>query len=536
MSDRAADVVNVKDFGAVGDGVTDDTVAIQRCVDYFSESTRLPSGDFPGHGGTVEFPPGNYLTNSQITVRRTGITFKGAGNMASVISVNHAGIGIYVEPYYQDVFYNQLQYGRFWLNDIRVSATGAGIDAATGVYLHGVHECTWERSAFAFVKYGVQMQGCHMMRFHNLYAVQNPGLNYAITAVADAEGVNEIVVDGATLIVSSLDLSNITNCYVKHIDVEPASTSILAGDGNCFSDLRLERLNQFSPMAYLTIGSDCRITRCAVNFAGPTIPADPAHPIYQVNGNDNYIELLSVYVSQNLVTFGSGAKRNTIIQKGRWDDDVNTGSPSTYDSQRLDISIADNPQRIVYDDTVLRAEVIGPDVIGFGSFKNLLPSTRTISSSGSWTLSPGSKSSATLGTHTPANRTQAGDFVYFATTTTSWHYFYPTAGIVIPADGTYTLSCVCFIPSSGGVESVGINLDPKTIVVQDTVAGVWKYIRTKAKFTAGQTVYPKFQFYAASGKVCYMGEMYFGAGEVGCYVPTTSSTPVEMAFPTQPAP
>lgn len=52
LTDRFADVVNVKDFGAVGDGVTDDTAAIQAAVNT---------------NKTVYFPEGTYKTNTTIT-------------------------------------------------------------------------------------------------------------------------------------------------------------------------------------------------------------------------------------------------------------------------------------------------------------------------------------------------------------------------------------------------------------------------------------------------------------------------------------
>jgi hypothetical protein len=55
---------NVRDFGAAGDGKTDDTGAIQKAI-----------GSLPPEGGTVLFPPGHYLTATIHGKNR--VTFKG---------------------------------------------------------------------------------------------------------------------------------------------------------------------------------------------------------------------------------------------------------------------------------------------------------------------------------------------------------------------------------------------------------------------------------------------------------------------------
>ena len=52
---------NVKDFGAVGDGVTSDTVAIQRAIDA---------------GGEVIFPPGVYKSGTLYLRSHTGLRFR----------------------------------------------------------------------------------------------------------------------------------------------------------------------------------------------------------------------------------------------------------------------------------------------------------------------------------------------------------------------------------------------------------------------------------------------------------------------------
>lgn len=74
-------VLNVKDFGAKGDGVTDDATAIQNAI-----QTAYADG-----GGIVFFPQGLYMTGTTIvmpmnpTTRRCDVTLKGSGPTATTI-------------------------------------------------------------------------------------------------------------------------------------------------------------------------------------------------------------------------------------------------------------------------------------------------------------------------------------------------------------------------------------------------------------------------------------------------------------------
>jgi len=63
------DHVSVKDFGAVGDGTTDDTVAIQAASDRIKARA----------GGWVYFPVGTYKITSGLTVDTVGVCWRGAG-------------------------------------------------------------------------------------------------------------------------------------------------------------------------------------------------------------------------------------------------------------------------------------------------------------------------------------------------------------------------------------------------------------------------------------------------------------------------
>jgi hypothetical protein len=84
VQSKLRDTVSVKDFGAVGDGVADDTAAIQAALDSVVKDSGAFDLQFDSRGGTVNIPAGRYLVSSTLTIN-PGTCLIGDGPNISVI-------------------------------------------------------------------------------------------------------------------------------------------------------------------------------------------------------------------------------------------------------------------------------------------------------------------------------------------------------------------------------------------------------------------------------------------------------------------
>jgi Pectate lyase superfamily protein len=73
---------SVKDFGAVGDGVADDTAAIQKAL---NEGRSDPAQDYYGRPSALYFPAGTYLVSDTLHWVGCCMTLQGAGSSTSII-------------------------------------------------------------------------------------------------------------------------------------------------------------------------------------------------------------------------------------------------------------------------------------------------------------------------------------------------------------------------------------------------------------------------------------------------------------------
>jgi hypothetical protein len=119
VQDKLRETVSVKDFGAVGDGVTDDATAFQNAV-----------SALPAQGGQLYIPAGTYLLNSTLNITNKTVTIIGSGQKVTELQFGSSVVnGIVFDGGAQ----SSLLYNIFVLKSLRITTnnTSGGGTAVT---------------------------------------------------------------------------------------------------------------------------------------------------------------------------------------------------------------------------------------------------------------------------------------------------------------------------------------------------------------------------------------------------------------------
>ena len=190
VTNKLQESVSVKDFGAVGDGSTDNTVAIQNAINYVSSV-----------GGTLTFPTGVFLCSSTL-IFKNNVNYIGsgidlAGIKGTVIKYTGASDAIQINNPI-----NSSTSANIYISDIHVYCTTQTAGKASIADV-GSSYLTIERVATYGNQYGVILDQSEIVRLQNCYIIAPAGgvgvwlVNGAgHTVGANLFYTNQITIDG----------------------------------------------------------------------------------------------------------------------------------------------------------------------------------------------------------------------------------------------------------------------------------------------------------------------------------------------------
>ena len=382
---KLRETVSVKDFGAVGDGVTDDTAAIQAAID-----------SLPINGGMVSIPPGNYIISSTIELR-SGVYFMGmagrdgaritANNITAINSVNAQQVrianlrlysnrtpdtwgiyvennprGIYIENVYADGFGDQLQGGGFRVWNESWGSRLIGLAA--------------ERCG-----YGISINaGASVIVGAGLRQLSGPGLfieggnGYHISGgviektrdsdgAAAGTGYSIIVQNGKRIVISGVYTEQSRDGLVK-LD----STNGVCIQG-CFIDGVANAALDFG-ILYFTNSSNCVVEGNSIRGLDSTLGTGKAVIYFDATSNSN------VVMGNQLESDGNvGAGNSTVIDLGSNNVYINNTGPTLATENLNGITARNQPVRAQSFDARLDQADVGPKLILQNAYNNAATNT-----------------------------------------------------------------------------------------------------------------------------------------------------------------
>lgn len=536
VASRLSDVVSVKDFGAKGDGVTDDSAAIQAAHDAFSGND----------GGTIYFPRGRYRVDSTINITKAGVRLRGVSQRASMIISRVAGTTINVKVLYNGTSNTDAAYCKFGIDNLAIGASYYGDATVTGVglMLQNVFADTFTNVYMFGFKKHIVFNGVHMMKFLGIHfqsAVQDhpdlPGFKTVIhnrpLAISGTSVLNDAFenggvgnsFDGGWFENVAIDTTYLGNTVFTNIDFEPASDSMIIGDQNIFENNRFERFGIYAPAEYpyfpwfIVNGNENRFRNNQYNVTGAVL--DTTNPVYLVNGAKNNIELPEEFFSTyGLAVLGAASFANTIYANTTFADYQNTNLNPGYKNEITSILLGGYDNTIVYSDgdrsktvTALRSAVSST-----GEFKNLAIASNNLHDTAYWTVNDATVTRLTTA-ELPAGRGNLNHFakVTLTAATGNRRFFGAPSALLAETAGVYTAGFMLYIPSSSSVGVlVGASLGANYEV---TIRDIWTYVRVRGYFNVGDPLVPTVRMLGGIGDYFMVGEVCVCAGQAAAFSP-----------------
>lgn len=234
VQDRLRDVISVKDYGATGDGVTDDLDAIQTAID-------------ENPGKTIYFPDGIYVVTDAIYVRDDGTRLVGNGfgrvltygpprteAGGSIIYQTTGGVDTVVFEPASDATRRIRAVG---LSGIGIVYSEAAADVAettgAGLRCRRIDSAHFDDFLIQDAHEGLIVQGCEMSHFGNFHIYNYEGPTY-VTDKSSFKVTCDFWNGGATK--SSAYTTSFDNFTINGNKVRKYAVHLAEGDGLTFSN------------------------------------------------------------------------------------------------------------------------------------------------------------------------------------------------------------------------------------------------------------------------------------------------------------
>lgn len=238
-------VYNVKDYGAVGNGVADDTLKIQAAID--AAGSGVVSGTTSGDGGVVYFPKGTYKITAKLTVG-PHVRLEGAGMFSTVLA---GAVSDFVIKIGTDSAVN-LAYGCGLerMTIVQSSNIGSGVQVK-GTCAFSMKDVILEGPGAGSTQIGLYIDGGNVANiFTSLVNVDSHYFKYCVrlgssgsstTTSVTAHGVNVIALTGAGHVGILVDAGNGAQSRFYGGNAESCNIGIqLGGFGVYFFGMRFE--------------------------------------------------------------------------------------------------------------------------------------------------------------------------------------------------------------------------------------------------------------------------------------------------------